>query len=43
MPNESRLSVDYESGAGIDAETARKHMADAKEFVDAAATFLGQA
>jgi uncharacterized protein (UPF0332 family) len=40
---ESRLSADYESGAGIDPETVRKHMAAAEEFVDAAATFLGQA
>ena len=40
---ESRLSADYESGAGIDSETARRHMADAKEFVDAAANYLGRA
>jgi uncharacterized protein (UPF0332 family) len=40
---ESRLSADYESGAGMDPETVRKHLAAAEEFVDAAATFLGQA
>ena len=39
---ESRLSADYESGAGIDSETALKHLAGAKEFVDAAALYLGQ-
>ena len=39
---ESRLSADYESGAGIDAETARRHLADAGEFVAAAALYLGQ-
>jgi uncharacterized protein (UPF0332 family) len=39
---EARLSADYESGAGVDCETARRHMADAEEFVDAAAKFLGQ-
>jgi uncharacterized protein (UPF0332 family) len=39
---ESRVGADYESGAGIDGETARKHIADAKEFVDAAAKFLGE-
>jgi hypothetical protein len=33
---------DSDSGAGIDGETARKHIADAKEFVDAAAKFLGE-
>jgi uncharacterized protein (UPF0332 family) len=40
---ESRLSADYESGPGIDSETARNHLADAKEFVDAAAKYLGKA
>ena len=40
---ESRLSADYESGPGIDSETAKKHIADAKEFVDAAAKYLGKA
>ena len=40
---ESRVSADYESGTGIDSETARKHLADAKEFVDAAVIYLGQA
>jgi uncharacterized protein (UPF0332 family) len=40
---ESRLSADFESGPGIDSETARKHLADAEEFVDAAAKFQGQA
>jgi uncharacterized protein (UPF0332 family) len=39
---ESRLSADYESGSGIDSETARKHLAGAEEFVDAAAKYLGQ-
>lgn len=41
--SESRLSADYESGLGIDSETARKHLADAKEFIDAAANYLGEA
>jgi hypothetical protein len=40
---ESRVSADYESGPGIDSETARKHLADAREFIDAAANYLGQA
>lgn len=37
---ESRLSADYESGIGIDSETARRHLADAKQFIDAAAEYL---
>ena len=40
---ESRLSADYESGTGIDSVTARRHLAEAKEFVDAAAIYLGHA
>ena len=40
---QSRVSADYESGPGIDSETARKHLADAREFIDAAANYLGQA
>ena len=40
---ESRVSADYESGLGIDSETARKPLADAEEFIDAAAKYLGQA
>lgn len=39
---ESRLSADYESGIGIDSETARRNLADAKDFIDAAANYLGQ-
>ena len=39
---ESRLSADYESGPGIDSETARRRLADADEFIDAAAKYLGQ-
>jgi uncharacterized protein (UPF0332 family) len=39
---ESRLSADYESGIGIDSETVRRHLADAKEFVNAGAKYLGQ-
>jgi uncharacterized protein (UPF0332 family) len=38
---ESRLSADYESAA-IDSETARKHLADTEEFIDAAAKPKGQ-
>jgi len=37
---ESRVSADYESAA-VDSETARKHLAGAEEFVNAAAKYLG--
>ena len=34
------MSADYESGTGIDPETAQKHLAAAREFVDVAAAYL---
>ena len=40
---ESRMSADYESSVGIDSETAQERLADAIEFVDAAAAYLGLA
>lgn len=34
------MVADYESGAGIDSETAQRLLAEANEFVDVAAAFL---